>query len=405
MTIITHQEKTKQITAWLEQGEIHWETRLPNGVIHTHMPIITKGTVATSPASIKMSPTQHLIIWGAEYREGYAIEATVITNDNNVLPYVSLSHNNNGFDSSFAFTSHDNKVMLAWINTDQAVESMQISYNDKSFVIENQQEYDFALPIENAQLRIAASHEGRFTLFFQTLDDNEHYSWAIKSHNQEALIKSDFDLGMASWAISHDGDITGVAEILNEGLEDKLFVINLDSEGLQQHKIVFTPQEVIEAQWPQITAGTNEGNITFSARLQDNQYQTYYNEYNLKNIEDPNIHSFKPFGAITDTPIETDELAIISDNLVANIMSELSNNEHLADLGFVLQTLSENYGQFDDFIHVDYNSDASTRIVQVDISALDDIPLEKLHETFVLNSYNTSQYVLDFFDYIQTDFS
>ncbi len=406
MPIIAHQEKTKTIAAFLKEGQIHWETKLPNGVTRSHNPIIPEGEIITPPAVAKLNANEHFIMWGS-YRDGkHSIEICAISPKDEISSFTSLDYNGTGYSSSLALHSHADNIVLAWINNSQAVESLKMAYNGENFSVVEQQEYDFALPIEKAQIRVTASEEGNTALFFQTLSDSDQLSWAVKTPTQEVIVESDFDLGMAGWDMTRDGSIIGVAEILNEGLEDKLYMVKLTEDGKLQDDVISTPKEVLEAQWPQVSSGDdNEIIVTFSARLPENQYQTYSYETAFQTSETP--YDFKSFGDVTVKPVDTDELAIISDSFVANIVTELNSNDYLADLGFVLQALSENYGSFSDFIHVDYNSDASTRIIQINMPLEQETPLEELPyaETFVLNPYNASPAILDFFDYIHTDFS
>ncbi len=415
MAIITSQEKTKTINAWLKEGQIHWETKLPNGVIRTHEPLSSSGDILTAPTVVKLQGQQHALLWATAKGDDYTIDVCNISTDDKVFPTTSLNHEGYGHSSSLMADSFDNNIALAWINDNGAIETMQIAYDGKDFSVSHKQEHDFALPIENAQIRVVCSSANDFSLFFQTLDDNNQLSWAIKTPTQEAILQTDFHLGMGDWDMDSQGNVMGVTEILDEGLENKFFMIKLGTDDSFTSDLITAPAEVLEAQWPQVSLGNNEATIAFSARLQDNLHQTYYVESPLQSNhgEEP-AYVFNPFGSPAQAPIETDNLTIISNDVLAGVMMELNSHDHLADLGFALQALSENYGNFSDFVHVDYNSDASMRIIQINppseegrISDMDvDTDTDSTAaDTFVLNPYNASQSILDFFDYIHTDFA
>ncbi len=418
MAIITSQEKTKTINAWLKEGQIHWETKLPNGVVRTHEPLSSSGDILTAPTVVKLQGQHYALLWATAQGHDYTIDVCNISADDKVFSTSSLTHEGYGHSSPLIADSFDNNIALAWVNDNGAIETMLIAYDGKDFSVSHKQEHDFALPVENPQIHVICASENDFSLFFQTLDDNNQLSWAIKTPTQEAILQTDFHLGMGDWDIDSQGNVMGVTEILDEGSENKFFMIKLGADDSFTSDLITTPPEVLEAQWPQISLSNNEATIAFSARLQGNLHQTYYVESLLQgngqssSYGEESAYVFKAFGSLAQTPIETGNLTIISNDELAGVMMELNSHDHLADLGFALQAISENYGNFSDFVHVDYNSDASMRIIQInppiaqnnisdDDAAVDSTAVN----TFVLNPYNASQSILDFFDYIHTDFA
>lgn len=404
MTIIAHQEKTKQINAWLEQGKIQCEARLPNGVVKSYLPIAPYGDIVTSPVVTKAPMGQHLVMWGTRSQGDYGIEVAILAPKGDILSHTSLAQDIGGFNSSLSVDTYNNKITAAWVNQNQAVESLKFTYDNQNFTIEERQEYDFALPVENAQLKVASS-EDNAAIFFQTLNDEEKYSWAIKNGDVETIVNTSFDMGMGSWTLAPDGSLVGVTEILNEGFENKLCILKLDAKQDMLHHIIETSDEIKEAQWPLITIDENQVNLLFSARLDDDHYQTCHSQYTLNGEEFSPIGDFRFLGKESDSPIETNELKVISSHLFSHVMNELNNHEHLADLGFALQSLSETYGQLDNFVQVDYKSDAATRIIQINRAFDSNVATENSYETYVLDPHNVSQSLLEFFDYIYTDFS
>lgn len=405
MTIIAHQEKAKHINAWLDQGKIQCEARLPNGLVQSYTPIDSSGNIVTSPVVTKSAMGHHIVMWGSRTENDYAIEVAVVAPQGEILPQATLGQNINGFDSSLSADIHNNKITVAWVNQNQAVESLKFAYEGESFRIEEQQEYDFALPIENAQLKVAAFSEEDATIFFQTLDDDDKYSWAIKNGDTETIVNTAFDIGMGSWTLAPDGSFVGVTEILNEGFENKFCALKLDANQNILHQVIEMPHEIQEAQWPLISADDNQLNLVFSARLEDDSYQTCHNQYLLNGKEISPMSDFRFLGKESHRPIETSELKIISQDAFSHVVHELNNHEHLADLGLALQSLSENYGPFNDFVQVDYKSDAYTRVIQINKPLNTETSTDIPYATFEIDPNNASQSILEFFDYIYTDFS
>lgn len=378
-------------------NEIYWQYNMPNGRLLTSA-IQSENDIITEPTFVKNIDNSSLILWGAANDNGHFIEGVQITSRGlSSAPFI-LSETISGIESEIVAKTIDGYTKLAWINQEHAIESVSIISENGQLSSAYLEESDFALPIENAQIEIIPSHFGGNIILFQTLNDDGFYSWAVKSGDVELVIDTNVHMGMGSWAVGPSGQIFGVTEILDENLQNSLSFVSITDDMQQEQQFIKTDDHIIEAQWPHLAINNHQVDILFSARDDSGNHQVINSFGSIDHLNTDHFE-YMPVGHFMEDPIEASHGAYFTTSAVENVIYELSQHDNFAELGLSLSHLSEQPdASLDQFIRVDYNSDATTRIIHVDDGHGD------FAHAYEISYHDVSGHILDFFDYIHTDF-